>query len=1154
MTGHLGFPLLSFGRERPERVSTFPSTTPELNENCTFQPLHLPSCSLVIGQNSISSGFILPCPPPFFAFPQSDRSRSPVRTSLLPIMTSPVDATVTVCPTPPSLDEDDAMNDESPPEHQIDPDAPDMNCDCGTLAASRHAPAPDLPPAANLLFTPAQEPLLPAPDIDPPSFGEFIRSSDPLEDNILGLTQPEHRTPTAALNPVPEPYFGPTIGTAHPTEPRPATALQTMAHTINQIYALNYHQKSQIEELRAEIKVLRTITGGLRGDINRTEKKVEKTYKLAIDNLERGNVTGDLVEFIHRQECTRIKPTPSSKPLPPCPKTPITAVALPLNQPARAPTHTPAKPPSAPAPTPPVIIISSDDDTRPENPPKTRRQPPRLASAATKNYLEIPPSPPNASPAPVTPASHSYANAARGEFQVVINKKKLKSRSAISTTETSPREREIIVTRHHAEPAITPSFIQRITESIRKRLPRTKCQGTISAIRTSAKGNLILTSDPHHLANNIWPYKSHIIDALNDTGIGSFDIDQNKPRLPFFINGILLSYPDGANHPSWTPEDWDDAAFTKIKSDFALSNGVTPVDRPFIIGGLARLNAQKSIKAAIVINTIRDENSLSLLQKGYAAISGRQLRCYEWVPDLYKSYCTRCLNPGHHSMMCKNRPICKHCFLPHHSDRHRCLHETCSTRGHCDLHDTRKCYNCSATSHFAGHDQCPARANPRTTDPTDDRTKLNDPTTSGKHQTRPHPSRFGPPLAAPSNPPPEDPNYEELSLLHRALRDAQRLGEPTPNQDDILAEIRKNAKPTPNENPSSPHPSDRPAARGDSPDFIALAQKRRETICTPYTSGSKPAPDASLFATEWTPEENQLFENLMNQDAHPKVPPRERTPYEALRDPTHDNPRCACPIAIQDRPCGYFEVFINLDNQPPPTEVQPDAELTTILEETAAVMSRDYGLRIDITSRGRMLVDGQDPSNTKGVIECAALYIRKNAKSRLAASGAQGARDVTVQTWRARAPQRFLGGDFRRLGALLASGDTENSMVPSWTFALALVTSDGTLRSPGTSCVLSGRFLLRSRFASFSWLYDLFLERFVIWGEHSVTFFSSDASLFGESVRSHFLGSEFAFTSPGWFIQYCVREVDRINTISLLNRYRINTIFLLNRYILRYPR
>ena len=127
-----------------------------------------------------------------------------------------------------------------------------------------------------------------------------------------------------------------------------------------------------------------------------------------------------------------------------------------------------------------------------------------------------------------------------------------------------------------------------------------------------------------------------------------------------------------------------------------------------------------------------------------------------------------------------------------------------------------------------------------------------------------------------------------------------------------------------------------------------------------------------------------------------------------------------------------------------------------------------------------------------------------------------------MQSWQARAPPRSLGGDFRRHGALLPSGDTENSMVPSWIFALALVTSDSPLRSPSTSCRLSGYCLLRSRFASSSWLYNLFLRGFVIWGEHSVTFFSSHASFFGESVRGHFLGSDFVLRSPGWFMQYCV--------------------------------
>ena len=479
-------------------------------------------------------------------------------------MTSPVDATVTVCPTPPSLDEDAAMNDESPREHQIDPNAPDMTCDYGTLSESHHAPAQELPPASNPLFVAAQETQLPAPEIDPPSFSEFICSSDPLEDNILGLTQDNRPGLHVPPNPSPEPYFGPTIGTTHPTNPRPATALQTMAHTINQIYPLASHLKTEVAELRAENKELRTITGGLRGDMDRMDNKITKTYKLAIDNLERGNVTGDLVKFIHLQERLRVKPTPLSKPLPGRPKSPIPAMPLPRNRTPTTSQITTLPAPPLPPP-PPVFIISSDDDNSQPSPTSspapalapaptpapTRKQPPRAASNSPKSYLEIHPSPPDM-PTPKKPCpAPSYASAAQRGFQVVVNKKrKSPFKSTQPAAETSTRDREIIVTCHHAEPAITPSVVQRITESTRKRLSRTKCQGTISAIRTSTKGTLILTSDPHHLSNDIWPYKQHIIDALNDTGIGSFDIDQNKPRLSFFINGILLTYPDTAAHPT----------------------------------------------------------------------------------------------------------------------------------------------------------------------------------------------------------------------------------------------------------------------------------------------------------------------------------------------------------------------------------------------------------------------------------------------------------------------------------------------------------------------------------------------------------------------------------------------------------------------------
>ena len=92
---------------------------------------------------------------------------------------------------------------------------------------------------------------------------------------------------------------------------------------------------------------------------------------------------------------------------------------------------------------------------------------------------------------------------------------------------------------------------------------------------------------------------------------------------------------------------------------------------------------------------------------------------------------------------------------------------------------------------------------------------------------------------------------------------------------------------------------------------MSLAAKCRTTNPIPYTSRS--APTEGLFATEWTPEENRPFKNLMAQDDHPEVPPCDPTPHEPLRDPSRDNPRCACPEAIQGRPCEHFKIFINLD-------------------------------------------------------------------------------------------------------------------------------------------------------------------------------------------------------------------------------------------------
>ena len=169
------------------------------------------------------------------------------------------------------------------------------------------------------------------------------------------------------------------------------------------------------------------------------------------------------------------------------------------------------------------------------------------------------------------------------------------------------------------------------------------------------------------------------------------------------------------------------------------------------------------------------------------------------------------------------------------------------------------------------------------------------------------------------------------------------------------------------------NPSESPAPRGDTPGFLSLAAKRRATRPTPYSSKSDPG--GGLFQTKWSPGEEALFEKLLAQDNPPPPRPRQRTPYEPLGDPSHDNPRCACPIAIQDRPCEYLEIFINLDQNPPPLpDAQPNPELENILSEAARTMSNNSGHEISIPTSGRILIDGEDPGNTKEVLEWAARF------------------------------------------------------------------------------------------------------------------------------------------------------------------------------------
>ena len=132
-----------------------------------------------------------------------------------------------------------------------------------------------------------------------------------------------------------------------------------------------------------------------------------------------------------------------------------------------------------------------------------------------------------------------------------------------------------------------------IINNIRSRLQYTTCTRTISLVRSSAKGNLLLYTDPKHKAQDLWPYCKSISLGLNDSRIGPFDIQLNLMRLPVYISNVPLSYPKGGAMNSWQPEDWDDSALDQLKKDISSSNAVEAVDRPFTIGTLASLKANR---------------------------------------------------------------------------------------------------------------------------------------------------------------------------------------------------------------------------------------------------------------------------------------------------------------------------------------------------------------------------------------------------------------------------------------------------------------------------------------------------------------------------------------------------------------------------------
>ena len=426
-------------------------------------------------------------------------------------------------------------------------------------------------------------------------------------------------------------------------------------------------------------------------------------------------------------------------------------------------------------------------------------------------------------------------------------------------------------------------------------------------------GNLVLTADRTVLAQDLWPYRKHIIRGLNDSRIGPFDLVLNQSRLPLYISSIPLSYPRGGSTRSWHPDDWDTAALERLKADVSSSNAVEAVDRPFAVGTLAGMKSRGIDHCAFVINLIRNPASEELAGNELAAVAGRRVFCREWFPDAHRSYCDRCLAPGHHQIMCRNRHRCKFCHRHHPSDRHRC--ETCENRGFCPSHDQKICYNCNSRSHFSGDEKCPNRTMHRSIDTEDPRQILHDPTTSGRHTARPHPSRRGPPLLNDPPPPPASITSEDLD----AAIDAIAIPDVRPGNFDAA---------------------------------LAEAIERSERSGSPL---ELPLPDDDVDSMDYTDTHWRICECDLDTMQHVPCP----NTRDLVYDITHDHPFCRWIAAEKNLRCKFFERFI--EGSTPPGSPPADPELETILTQSSADLSRKHNRTISITTSGRILVEGLDP-------------------------------------------------------------------------------------------------------------------------------------------------------------------------------------------------
>ena len=789
------------------------------------------------------------------------------------------------------------IHDSTPPSHQADP----MNYEYPDLGGSVHAIfETQLPGAA--IDSPSQTQTsvmspnaaanrraekAPAKEPEAPSFGLF------------GNTTPSSRDRTQL------PFFPATIGSARNSPaPEPATAEQTMMVAICKTTGLMEIFNHKIDDLTNQ-------SYKTNARVNLLSHAMEEVIETLNKNL---------VAFERLQKTIDTQNRPPTRPAIPLPQKPVPEVVIVRNR-----ATTQGNPPAAPT-APAATITPPNAPPAPPTVATTRPIPHRKAREGPKIYLDKPLTPDpiptdnrsaNTNPPVAVPSKPSYAQAATGEFQPVIRKNRnhrnrpTSSRTPANSPDSQPdRDRQFIVVRHDIEPTLNPSLCLTIVNNIRSRLQYTTCTGTISLVRSSAKGNIVLTTDPKHKAQDLWPYRKQISLGLNDSKIGPFDLNLNLMRLPLYISNVPLSYPNGGATNTWQPEDWTDQALELLKTDISSSNAVEAVDRPFTIGTLASLKANRMTTCAFVVNLIRSPASLELLRSGHVTIGGRRAICREWFPDTHRSYCDRCLSPGHHQIMCRNKSVCKFCKKPHLSNRHRC--NTCNSNGFCPAHDLKECYNCNSRNHFAGDEKCPNRTLHKSIDPEEQRGQLHDPTSTGKRPlSSVHPSRFGPPL-------PSGAISGAISIssddLDKAIDNDGR------RHLDEINQMINNA--------------------------INLDEIPNTDLIPDDDTGIVNHTD-----THWRPCQCPL--DQLDQITCPNT-------ANAIYDISHDHPFCFCPPHLKEIRCSFFERFID---EPVTSHTPPDHQLSEIIQQASSEISRQQKRIISVTSSGRILVEGIDPDS-----------------------------------------------------------------------------------------------------------------------------------------------------------------------------------------------